>query len=156
MENNQEMLANLEKNTRQQLLFTKILCVLCALMVICTLVLMFSITGAVTEMMELIEPLQELTVQVQDTVSEMDTVIGSLAAEAETVMEDLGVVAEALAAAELGSIVENVNSLAADSQSAVADAMKKLDTIDIETLNKAIKDLAAVVEPLAKVSKILG
>ena len=79
-----------------------------------------------------------------------------LAFEAETVMEDLGVVAEALAAADLGGIVENVNILAAESQSAVADAMKKLDTIDIATLNKAIKDLADVVEPLAKVTKLWG
>ena len=156
MDNNQEILANLEKHTRQQLLFTKILCGLCALVVICTLVLTFSITGAVSELMELSVPLEELTVQVQDLVVEADTVIGNLAVEAETVMEDLGVVAETLAAADLGSIVENVNTLAADSQSAVADAMKKLDTIDIETLNKAIQDLAAVVEPLAKVSRILG
>lgn len=139
MENNQELLARLEKHTRQQLLFTKILCVLCALVVVCTLVLMFSITGAANQLMALAQPLQELTGQVQD-----------LAIEAETVMADLGVVAEALAAADLGSIVENVNILAADSQSAVADAMQKLDAIDIETMNKAIRDLAAVVEPLAK------
>ena len=145
MENNRELLEKLEKHTRQQLLFTKILCVLCVLVVICTLVLMFSITGAATKLMELAAPLQELTTQVQE-----------LAFEAETVMEDFGVVAEALAAADLGGIVENVNILAAESQSAVADAMKKLDTIDIATLNKAIKDLADVVEPLAKVTKLWG
>ena len=127
MENNRELLEKLEKHTRQQLLFTKILCVLCVLVVICTLVLMFSITGAATKLMELAAPLQELTTQVQE-----------LAFEAETVMEDLGVVAEALAAADLGGIVENVNILAAESQSAVADAMKQLDTIDIATLHKAI------------------
>ena len=145
MENNQELLERLEKHTRQQLLFTKILCILCALAVVCSLVLMFAVTGAAAELLELAQPLQSLTVQLQD-----------LAQEAETVMTDLGIVAEALASADLGSIVENVNVLAAESQSAVADAMAKLDTIDIEALNKAIKDLAAVVEPLAKVSKIFG
>lgn len=143
MENNREILERLEKHTRQQLLFTKILCILCVLAVVCTLVLMFAVTGAASRLMELAQPLQALTAQVQD-----------LAMEAETVMEDLGVVAEALAAADLGSIVENVNILAADSQSAVADAMAKLDTIDIETLNKAIRDLAAVVEPLARITQI--
>lgn len=145
MENNQELLSRLEKHTRQQLLFTKILCILCALAVVCSLVLMFAVTGAAAELLELAQPLQGLTAQLQD-----------LAQEAETVMTDLGIVAEALASADLGSIVENVNMLAAESQSAVADAMAKLDTIDIEALNKAIKDLAAVVEPLAKVSKIFG
>jgi len=145
MDNNQEILARLEKHTRQQLLFTKILCILCALAVVCSLVLMFAVTGAAAELLELAQPLQGLTAQLQD-----------LAQEAETVMTDLGVVAEALAAADIGGIVGNPNVLAAESQSAVADAMATLDTIDIEALNKAIKDLAAVVEPLAKVSKIFG
>lgn len=145
MENNQEILAKLEKHTRQQLLFTRILCILCAAAVVCTLILMFSVTSAATQLTKLAAPLQELTAQMQ-----------GLAGEAETVMADLGTVAEALAGADLGSIVENVNLLAADSQSAVAEAMEKLEAIDIEALNKAIKDLAAIVEPLAKISSMFG
>lgn len=145
MENNREILAKLEKHARQQLLFTKLLCILCVLVVVCAVVLMLAVTEAAEGILELAQPLRSLTGQVQD-----------LALEAETVMEDLGVVAEALAAADLDSIVEKINMLAADSQSAVADAIKKLDTIDIATLNKAIQDLADVVEPLAKVTKILG
>lgn len=145
MENNQEILAKLEKHTRQQLLFTRILCILCAAAVVCSLILMFSVTSAATQLTKLAAPLQELTAQMQ-----------GLAEEAETVMADLGTVAEALAGADLGSIVENVNLLAADSQSAVAEAMEKLEAIDIEALNKAIKDLAAIVEPLAKISSMFG
>ena len=136
MENNQEIQKKLEKNSAQQLLFTKILCVLCALVLVCSLVMMFSVTGAVKELMTLAQPLQEL------------------AGEADTIMADLGVVAESLAEADLGSIVENVNMLASESQSAVAGAMKKLDAIDIDMLNQAIRDLADVVEPLAKITRI--
>ena len=143
MESNQELLKNLEKDSAQQLLFTKILCILCALVLVCALVMMFSVTGAVKELMTLAQPLQELTAQVQ-----------ALATEADTVMADLGIVAESLAAADLGSIVKNVNALASESQSAVAGAMKKLDAIDIDTLNQAIRDLADVVEPLAKITRI--
>ena len=51
MENNQELLSRLEKHTRQQLLFTKILCILCALAVVCSLVLMFAVTGAAAELL---------------------------------------------------------------------------------------------------------
>ena len=98
--------------------------------------MMFSVTGAVKELMTLAQPLQEL------------------AGEADTIMADLGVVAESLAEADLGSIVENVNMLASESQSAVAGAMKKLDAIDIDMLNQAIRDLADVVEPLAKITRI--
>ena len=51
---------------------------------------------------------------------------------------------------DLAGMVENVDTLATTSQSAVEHATEKLDTIDLETLNKAIADLADVVEPLAK------
>ena len=69
-------------------------------------------------------------------------------------MADLGVVAESLAEADLGSIVENVNALASESQNAVAGAMKKLDAIDIDTLNQAIRDLADIVGPLANFGRL--
>ena len=136
MDNNQEVLQKLERISSQQLLFTKILCVLCALVLICSLVMMFSVTGAVKELMTLAQPLQEL------------------AEEADTIMADLGVVAESLAEADLGSIVENVNALASESQNAVAGAMKKLDAIDIDTLNQAIRDMADIVGPLANFGRL--
>ena len=53
MDSNQEVLQKLERISSQQLLFTKILCVLCALVLICSLVMMFSVTGAVKELMTL-------------------------------------------------------------------------------------------------------
>ena len=136
MDSNQEVLQKLERISSQQLLFTKILCVLCALALICSLVMMFSVTGAAKELMTLAQPLQEL------------------AGEADTIMADLGVVAESLAEADLGSIVENVNALASESQNAVAGAMKKLDAIDIDTLNQAIRDLADIVGPLANFGRL--
>ena len=69
-------------------------------------------------------------------------------------MDNMETVTQTLADADLGTMVEQVNTLAANSQTAVSEAMAKLDTIDITTLNKAIQDLADVVEPLAKVSNI--
>ena len=134
----EQVLEKIEKQSRRQLLFTKILCMLCALMLICTLVLTLSITGAVQEILTIAQPLQQM------------------ADRAGTVMANLDTVAQDLADANLGSMVENVNTLAADSQTVITEAMKKLDTIDIDTLNQAIADLADVVEPLAKVSKFFG
>lgn len=134
----EQMLERMEKQSRRQLLFTKILCVLCAAVLVCSLVMVISITGAVNELLILAEPLQEL------------------AGQAGTVMDNLDSVTQALADADLGGMVENVNALTEDSQSVVSEAMEKLDTIDINTLNKAIADLADVVEPLAKVSKFFG
>ena len=145
MEDNMALLEKIRKQSRVQLWLTVVLCVFCAVALICMLVLTMSITGAANELLALAAPLQDVMTQVQD-----------MALEADTVMGNLNTVTQALADADLGSMVENVNTLTSDSQTAVTEAIEKLDTIDIETLNKAIQDLADVVEPLAKVSNFFG
>lgn len=145
MEDNMALLEKIRKQSRVQLWLTGVLCVFCAVALICMLVLTMSITGAANELLALAAPLQDVMTQVQD-----------MALEADTVMGNLNTVTQALADADLGSMVENVNTLTSDSQTAVTEAIEKLDTIDIETLNKAIQDLADVVEPLAKVSNFFG
>ena len=145
MEDNMALLEKIRKQSRVQLWLTGVLCVFCAVALICMLVLTMSITGAANELLALAAPLQDVMTQVQD-----------MALEADTVMGNLNTVTQALADADLGSMVDSVNTLATDSQSAVTEAMQKLETIDIDTLNQAIADLADVVEPLAKVSKFFG
>lgn len=145
MENKTELLEKLEKNTRQQLMFTKVLCLLCAILMVCMLIMAVSISGVAKEVVTLARPLQEVAGQVT-----------GITAQAETVMENLDSVAKALAEADLSGMAQNINALTADSQSVVTEAMEKLDTIDIETLNKAIADLADAAELLGKVSRIFG
>ncbi|MBR2420925.1 MAG: hypothetical protein IKB09_01060 [Oscillospiraceae bacterium] len=145
MENKTELWEKLEKNTRQQLMFTKVLCLLCAILMVCMLIMAVSISGVAKEVVTLARPLQEVAGQVT-----------GITAQAETVMENLDSVAKALAEADLSGMAQNINALTADSQSVVTEAMEKLDTIDIETLNKAIADLADAAELLGKVSRIFG
>jgi hypothetical protein len=47
-----------------------------------------------------------------------------------------------------------VDALVSTGQQSLEQTMAKLNDIDFQTLNKAIKDLAAVVEPLAKMSSL--
>ena len=131
MENNQVALEKLEKNSRQQLLFLKILCGLCAGILICVLVLTLSIAGVAGQVTE-------------------------LADQAKFVMDNLDTVTWELANADIGSMVENMGTLAADSQAIVESAMNKLDAINLEALNHAIEDLADIVEPLANLSNFFG
>lgn len=141
MENNPQMQALLEKievTNRQQLLFTKILCVLCALAVICSAVIMVTVCQTASALTTLVTPLREL------------------AGQAEVVLKDLGTAANKLAQSDFSGIAGQIDTLVADSQTALAEAMKKIDTIDIDTLNKAIKDLAVAAEPLAKLGKLFG
>ncbi len=51
---------------------------------------------------------------------------------------------------DLPELVENVNELTVEASSGVAAAVGKLDDIDVENLNRSIKSLAAIIEPLAK------
>ena len=152
MEMKDELLLKLEKSSRQQALFTKILCALCAAVLICCLVTTVAVAGTASQLMAVVTPLQEVASQIHGVSAQVHNMTG----QAETIMDNMQTVTQALADADLGTMVENVNILAADSQTVVAEAMEKLDTIDIDTLNKAIQDLSDVVEPLAKVSKIFG
>ena len=152
MEMHEELLLKLEKNSRQQALLGKILCVLCAAVLICSLVMTVAVTGAASQLMAVVTPLQNVAGQIEDVAGQVQAMTG----QAETIMDNMEIVTQTLANADLGTMVENVNVLAAESQSVVSDAMEKLDTIDIDTLNKAIQDLSDVVEPLAKVSKLFG
>lgn len=149
---NWSILEKIEKQTRQQALFTKILCGLCVAVLLCTLVLTIAVAGVAKQLMEVVTPLQDVASQVQDVASQ----VYAMTDQAETIMDNMETVTQALADADLGTMVENVNALAAESQTIVSEAMEKLDTIDIDTLNKAITDLSDVVEPLAKVSKLFG
>lgn len=131
MENNQELLVKLESHSRQQLLFTKILCAIFAAILICLVVLTVKIAGAAGE-------------------------ISQLSEKAFFVLDNLDTVTWELASTDLGTMVENMGALAAESQEIVGEAMKKLEAIDIETLNKAIDDLADIVGPLANISNFFG
>lgn len=143
---------NMEKYARQQLLFTKILCGIFALVLVCILVLTVAISGAAKQLVAVIAPLEDAVGQVEDVAAQVNNMTG----QAEIIMDNMETVTQTLADADLGNMVENVNALTTESQSVVTEAMKKLDTIDIITLNKAIQDLADVVEPLAKVSNFFG
>lgn len=76
--------------------------------------------------------------------------VNGLLGQMETVMTDLEQTVRRLSALDLESMVANANSLAVVAQDSLQQTMEKLNTVDFETLNKAIEDLSKVIEPLAK------
>ena len=91
-----------------------------------------------------------LVEQTETVLTDLEAVTGQLEGQMEVILTNLDEVTQELAQADLAGMVENVDTLATTSQSAVEHATEKLDTIDLDTLNKAIQDLADVVEPLAR------
>lgn len=76
--------------------------------------------------------------------------IRGVVAQLEAVLSDLEQTSSTLAALDLEGMVSNMDSLAVYAQESLKQTMGKLDAIDFETLNKAIEDLAKVIEPLAE------
>ena len=132
----QQILARLEENTRKQTRWAKWQCI-------------FSLAAAAFCGALLIAGLRFLP-QMDQAMTQVHT----LAQQAGTVLDNLETVTEALAEADLAGMVENIDALAVTSQEGVSQAMEKINAMDIAALNKAITDLANVVEPLAKLVNV--
>lgn len=72
--------------------------------------------------------------------------------QTKTVLNNLEQATDQIARMDLVGMAENVEELVSSGQ----EAMETLSGVDLETLNQAIADLAAVVEPLRKIFKALG
>lgn len=128
MDHNQEvleLLRKIEKSNRQKNVTNVILC-------------LFMLAAAVSCV--------AMAVMVFRLMPQVNGLLGQL----EVVLTDLEQVGRNLAALDLESMVRNMDSLAVYAQESLQQTMEKLNTIDIETLNQAIQDLAKVIEPLAK------
>lgn len=145
MEVNQEWMAQMEKHNRAQARYAKWQCLFSALAAVSCIVIAVVVIGLLPQIRDFTGQLQQVTGQVE-----------ALASQAETVMGNLETVTAELAQADLAGMVDNVDSLVTSSQAGLEDALEKINTMDIEALNKAIKTLSEVVEPLAKFFKVFG
>ena len=147
MEENKELTALLEKieeNSRQQAKFAKWQCILSVIAAVACI-------GVLCCVLQLLPMLNDLMVQADTVMRNIGQVSAQLAqADWEGLISDLEAVSSQMASANLGSIVEEVNGLVQSSQTSLEQTMEKFNSIDFDTLNKAIQDLSKVVEPLAK------
>lgn len=127
MDQNQEMLEllrRIEKSNRQKVITNVLVC-------------LFMLAAAVS-CIAICVMLGQLIPQVNQTIGQMQTALNSLE---ET--------SNHLRGLNLDTMVNNVNALSVYAQQSLQQTMDNLNTIDFETLNKAISDLAQVIEPLA-------
>lgn len=149
MEENKEMLQLLQKmneNSRRQTIWTMILCALLAVTAVCCLVI-FANVG------KLVPQLDTAIAQMQTVLTDVETVTGELAeADLEGMVgnvDDLVTDVDGLLG-NVDGLIGNVDTLVTTGQDSLEQTMEKLNAIDFETLNKAIKDLSDVIEPIAK------
>ena len=141
MDMNQQMreyLEKLEKSNRQQVRFARVQCIFSIVAAVCCLLLLLTVA-------KLVPDIRELSGQ-----------ISTIAVQAETVLTNLETVTEELAKADLAGVVEDVDALVVTSQEGLLEALNKVNSIDIDTLNTALEHLAKIVERLERVSSFCG
>lgn len=127
-----ELLERMEQTNKKQVFYARLQFLFTVVAALCCVVLLLS--G-----MSVLPKLQETAVQ------------------AEAVLTNLETVTTELANVDLNSMVQNVDTLVTDvdglvgtSQVGVEQALEKLNAIDFDALNEAIKDLSDVIDPIAR------
>ena len=124
------------ENSRKQLFFTRV----CAIAL--AAILLVSLISAVLVVPKAVRALDEL-----------HTVAGRLEAlDIEALLDDIDRLLETLkpVAKRLDPLMGDLGDTVLAAQRDMESALKAIEDIDIETLNKAIADLSAIVEPLAR------
>ena len=141
MEENKEMLEllqKIEKANRQQVKLTRLVCIFALIAAVfcgCTFGLVYNVLPEITEILPQ---------------------ISAVASQTQTVLSDLEQATRQLSVMDFAGMVENVETLVTTAQESLEQTMGKLNSIDFETLNKAIEDLSKVVEPMSKLMKVFG
>lgn len=120
-----DLLRQIEEINRRQLWLERIRCLFSLVAAGCCIAVVVIVARVVPQVTELIGRIQVLLVNVETA-------------------------AEELAALDLEGMVSNVDALVTSARESLTQTTQKLNSLDIETLNQAIEDLAAVIEPLAK------
>jgi len=153
MENGQEMqviLQQLEQNSRKQARYARLQCIFSLLAALCCGGLLVLVLSLLPQINQVVEQAGVAAAQAGEIAQQAK----GLADQAEAVLTNLETVTQDLASVDLAGMVQNVDSLVVTSQDGVAQALEKINTMDIEALNKAIGNLSAVVEPMAKFFKV--
>ncbi len=140
MEENKETLELLRKIEKSGRIETYSGYVRTGLMLICTVCILV----LTVQVLKLMPQVNEILGQAGQAMSQIQTVLGNLKSTSDQ-----------LAQVDLAGMVNNVDSLVVTGQQSLEESMGKLNAVDFDALNQAIKDLAAVIEPLAKMTRIL-
>ena len=141
MEENKETLELLRKIERSSRMQTYSGYVRTGLMLVCAVCM----AVLVVMVFRLMPQINEILAQAQHAFNQVGTVL-----------DYLEQTSYQLSQVDLQGMVSNVDGLVTTGQQSLEASMEKLNGVDFEALNKAIKDLSAVIEPLAKMTKVFG
>ena len=130
-----KLLEQMEKSNRKQALYARLQFIFSALAAVCCIAMLICVVKVLPQ-------LQDAVVRADAVLTNLETVTTELAES-----DLIGMVQN------VDSLVENVDGLVSTSQAGVEQAIEKINGIDFDALNDAIKDLSSVIEPIAKFFK---
>ncbi len=127
----EELLTQLVKNSEKQLFYARIrtlaTLIIAGGLLICMIVL-------APEVLKTVSQANAIMVQASETITLADTAIESITEMSASITE----------------MGENMDTFISENAESVSQVMKKMEEVDFERVNKAIKDRGDVIEPLAK------
>lgn len=82
--------------------------------------------------------------------------VNRMLAQAESSLANIQKITEEVASVDFEGLIDDVGGLVATTEEDLGVTMRKIEDIDFEQLNKAIRDLSNVIEPMANFFKDLG
>lgn len=141
MEENKEMLELLRRIDRNSRMQTYAGYVRTGLMLVCAVC-----------MAVLVVMVYRMLPQINEILDQARLAMGQI----QTVLANLEQTTDQLAQVDLESMVSNVDALVVSGQQSLETSMAKLNSVDFDALNQAIKDLSAVIEPLVNMTRLFG
>lgn len=131
-------LAALEEISRKQLRYTRLQCLFSLISLVCCVVVVVLVCTALPRVNAIVSQAELILTNLETSTKELARMdLDSIAQQ----MQDL--------LTNVDSLVGNVDTLVSTSQQGLVETLEKVNRVDFDALNKAIKDLSAVVEPLA-------
>lgn len=146
MEENKELLQilrEIKETNRKQVIYGRIACIASVVAALC-------FAGVFVLVYNFLPQISQLLTEVAGIVEELPGIVSQM----QEVLTNLQEVTEKLTAVDFGGMIDGVNSLVESGQTGLQQTVEKLNSIDFDSLNKAIKNLEAVVEPMAKFFKV--
>lgn len=140
-----ELLREIREANRKQVLYTRITCIAALVAALC-------FVGVFILVYNFLPQISQVITEITGIVSQLPSIVSQM----EGVLTNLQEVTEKLTAVDFGGMIDGVNSLVEAGQAGLEQTVEKLNAIDFASLNKAIKNLEAVIDPLAKFFKVFG
>ena len=140
-----ELLREIREANRKQVLYTRITCIAALVAALC-------FVGVFILVYNFLPQISQVITEITGIVSQLPSIVSQM----EGVLTNPQEVTEKLTAVDFGGMIDGVNSLVEAGQAGLEQTVEKLNAIDFASLNKAIKNLEAVIDPLAKFFKVFG